>query len=150
MLELAENELTSLPGPTTFVGEMATLHLADGELSVLTALWNLGPSPVREVRSYLAEQGRDLAYNTVQTVLSRLVTKKLVECNRGDMPHMFRAVVSRRRFRKDRVRDMVSKVYDGAAGAMAIQLVRQGRLSADEIDELQAMLGKLARTKKRR
>lgn len=129
---------------------MATLHLADGELSVLKALWTLGPSLVREVRSHLAEQGQDLAYNTVQTVLSRLAAKQLVECNKDETPHVFLALVSRGRFRKDRVRDMVTKVYDGAAGAMAVQLVQQGKLSADEIDELQTMLDKLARTKERR
>ena len=129
---------------------MATLHLADGELSVLKALWNLGPSPVRKVRSHLAEQGQDLAYNTVQTVLSRLVAKGMVDCNKDETPHMFLALVSRGRFRKDRVRDMVSKVYDGAAGAMAVQLVQQGKLSADEIDELQSMLEQLAQGKRRK
>ncbi|MEM7203853.1 MAG: BlaI/MecI/CopY family transcriptional regulator [Planctomycetota bacterium] len=127
---------------------MGTQHLADGELSVLKALWHLGPSPVRDVRDRLRDRGHDLAYNTVQTVLSRLVGKELVSCDKSETPHVFRALVSRERFRRDRVRELVTKVYDGAAGAMALQAVRHGRLSADEIDALQQMLGDLAREQK--
>lgn len=111
---------------------------------MLKALWDLGTAPVRAVREHLGTQGQDLAYNTVQTVLSRLVEKELVTCDKGSTPHQFRALVKRDRFRKDRLREVMTKVYDGAAGAMALQLVEQGKLAPDEIDELQKLLKDLA------
>ncbi len=129
---------------------MPTQHLADGELAVLKALWQLGPSPVRTVQELLAEQGQDLAYTTVQTVLSRLTAKELVDCDKSETPHRFRATVSRERFRKDRVRDVLHKVFDGAAGTFALQLVQQGKLTATEIDALQNVLDELVKGKKRR
>lgn len=120
-----------------------TRHLADGELQVLKALWKVGSGPVRAVQTEVERSGRELAYNTVQTVLSRLVEKELVACDKSSVAHTFRPLVTRDRFRKDRVRELLSKVFDGAFGNLALQLVQQGKLSADEIDGLQAALDDL-------
>ena len=122
------------------MGSGKTRALADGELEVLKALWEVGSGPVRDVRAYLAANGRELAYNTVQTVLGRLVEKDLVARDSSTTPHRFRPRVTRERFRRDRVRDLLGKVFDGASGGLALQLVRQGRLSEDESDELQRAL----------
>ncbi|KAA3614225.1 MAG: hypothetical protein DWQ01_00550 [Planctomycetota bacterium] len=128
---------------------MKTRPLGDGELSVLKALWELGKSPVKDVLEHLNAEGKNLAYNTVQTVLVRLVEKELVACDRSAPVHRFKAVVGRERFRRDRVRELVSKIYDGNAGALACQLVKQGRLKDGEIEQLQSMLNELATKKKR-
>ena len=50
------------------------------ELEILKALWDHGPSGVREVYQILAEaQDEDLAYNTVQTLLRIMEDKGLVK-----------------------------------------------------------------------
>jgi len=125
------------------MGTPETRALADGELEILNALWEIGSGPVRAVRDRLAEQGRELAYNTVQTVLGRLVDKELVARDTSSTPHRFRPRVTRDRFRRDRVKDLLRKVFDGSSGGLALQLVRQGRLSEDEIDALQDALDDL-------
>ena len=120
-----------------------TQHLADGELQVLQALWKLGEAPVRAVQAEVAASGRELAYNTVQTVLSRLVDKEIVACDKSSSAHRFRPLVTRDRFRNDRVQELLHKVFDGAGGGLALQLVKQGKLSEGEIDGLQAALDDL-------
>ena len=129
---------------------MRTQHLGDGELTVLKALWDLGTATVRTVREHLTDSGHALAYNTVQTVLSRLVEKRLVGCDKSSTPHQFSALVARDQFRKDRLSEVMSKIYDGAAGAMAVQLVQEARLQPEEIDELQDLLRSLAAGHKRK
>ena len=49
--------------------------LGDAELEVLKALWDRGPTTVREVMNILHEQGRQVAYTTVLTFLTRLEQK---------------------------------------------------------------------------
>ena len=117
--------------------------LGDGELEILKALWELGPSTVREVLDALLRRRRRLAYNTVQTVLRRLVDKGFVACDDRDHSHVFRARVTREQLGKRRLRDLVHGVYDGAAGAVALQLLKTGRLDSDELDELQRLLDQL-------
>ena len=50
-------------------------ELTERELEVMHAFWQLGESTVAEVRDCLAEQGRDLAYTTVATLV-RILTEK--------------------------------------------------------------------------
>ena len=129
---------------------MRSKRLGDGELSVLKALWKLGETTVKDVREYLRKQGAEPAYNTVQTVLRRLVEKRLVSCDKREAAHRFKALVDGERFRRDRLQDVVSKIYDGNAGAMAFQLVEKGRLKAGEIEQLQELLRDLARKRNKR
>ncbi|MEM7198839.1 MAG: BlaI/MecI/CopY family transcriptional regulator [Planctomycetota bacterium] len=114
--------------------------LGNGELEVLKVLWDLGPCTVRDVREEMRRRRRQLAYNTVQTVLRRLHEKEFVVRDDREASHVFRARVSRDAFGRRRLRELMRGVYDGAAGAVVLQLVRHGRLAPDEIAELQALL----------
>ena len=124
--------------------------LGGGELEVLKALWHLGPSTVREAREHLADRGRELAYNTVQTVLRRLVDKGFVSVDTSEHSHVFRARKTRDQIGKRRVRELLQGVYDGAAGSLAAQLIRNGRVQPDEIDELQGLLDQLVAKNRRK
>lgn len=121
--------------------------LGAGELEVLRILWELGASTVREVLGQLEARRRNLAYNTVQTVLTRLVDKGFAARDDRGASHVFKARVTRDQFGQRRVRELLDGVYRGSAGSLVVQLVRSGRLDADEIEELQRMLDELARGK---
>ena len=111
-----------------------------GELEILKALWKLGPSTVREVLDHLERRRRPLAYNTVQTVLGRLHEKGFVGRDTSPHRHVFRAKVTRDQLGRRRIRDLLQGVYDGAAGTLVAQLVRQGKLEDDELRDLQQLL----------
>ena len=120
-----------------------------GELEILKVLWDLGPSTVREVLDELRARRRRLAYNTVQTVLRRLTEKDFVQKDDRSHSHVFRARVTREKIGRRRIRDLLHGVYDGAAGSMVMQLVRNGRLEPGEIDLLQRMLDDLGKLPKK-
>lgn len=118
-------------------------ELGKGELEVLRALWEQGPGSVRDVLNYLHQRGRTVAYTTVQTVLSRLEQKGVVESDRSELAFVYRARVSRERFSQKRLRSLLDQLYDGAAGQLALQLVRTKKLTSDEVEELRRLIDQL-------
>ncbi len=118
-------------------------ELAASELEVLKVLWDVGPSTVRDVLAHLQDRGRRLAYTTVLTFLSRLEQKGYVTSNKSETAYVYKAKVSRERVSRSRVRSLIHELYDGAAGALVLQLMQDGRLSPEELGELQSLLNKL-------
>lgn len=84
------------------------------ELQILRILWELGPGPVREVHSRLnAAKGTN--YSTTVKMLSVMREKGLVRRDENASPHIYRPAVTRDSAGKRLVKDLVEKVYDGAA-----------------------------------
>ena len=124
--------------------------LGDAELEVLKALWALGQAPVREVMNHLHEGGRRVAYTTVLTVLTRLDQKGFVASDKSGVAYVYRPKVSRARITRSRLRSLIEQLYDGSAGPLVLQLIRQERLSIQEIEALQRLVDGLDRKKKRK
>ena len=117
--------------------------LSDAELEVMAALWERGPATVREVLEVLRGRGRKLAYTTVLTFLQRLEQKGHVRSDRSGMAYVYRAAVTRDRVTRSKLTALLDQLYDGAAGSLVLQLVEQGRLTDDEIAELQKRIDEL-------
>lgn len=118
-------------------------ELGFAEMEVLKALWDAGPSTVREVLNHLHARGRRVAYTTVLTFLSRLEQKGLAVSNKSELAYVYKAAVSRDRVMKSRLRALVNEMYDGAAGPLVLQLIRSERFSPEEINELQKLIDRL-------
>ena len=117
--------------------------VSDAELEVLKVLWAGGPATVRDVAAALRQQRRRLAYNTVLTLLSRLRDKGYVAASRRGPAHVFRPVVTRDQLLGSSLAALAERVCDGLASPLVLALVRDQRLSADEIAELRALLDDL-------
>lgn len=114
--------------------------LGSSELEVLKVLWDEAPCTVREVLNHLHRRGRHVAYTTAQTLLTRLEQKQYVRSDKSGLAHVFRARVSRNRVTKSRLKTLVDQLYDGAAGPLVLQLVRNERLKPEEIEQLQELI----------
>ncbi len=125
-------------------------ELGDAELQVLKVLWEHGPAPVRDVMTHLHEQGRRVAYTTVQTLLTRLEQKRYVTSDKSEFAFVYRAKLTRDRVTRSRLRTLVTQLYDGAAGPLVLQLVRSQQLTSGEIDELHKLIDRLDSDNKRR
>lgn len=117
--------------------------ISAAELEVLKVLWDQGPCTVRQVHGLLEGRGRRLAYTTVLTFLSRLDGKGHVTSDRSSLAYVYRASVTRQRFIRSRLRAVIQQLYDGAAGPMILQLVKNEKLSSEDLAELQAWIEKL-------
>ncbi|MCA9255350.1 MAG: BlaI/MecI/CopY family transcriptional regulator, partial [Phycisphaerales bacterium] len=120
-----------------------SLELSAAELEVLRVLWDVGPSTVRQVLEALHGRGRDWAYTTVLTFLTRMEQKGVVSSNKSGMAYVYRPALTRNRVRRERLRVLVDELYDGAAGPLVLQLIKSQRLNREDIEALQKLINEL-------
>ncbi len=126
--------MTELPTPTP------------RELEILKVLWEGGPASVRDVHRALAASQPDLAYNTVQTLLRIMEDKGLA---RHDLEK--RTFIYTARFtREESTSRFLDRVFDGAASQLVQSLLRTERVSAEELDRMQALIAEARRKNGRR
>jgi len=119
-------------------------ELGTVELEMLKVLWDHGPATVREVMNHLHARGRRSAYTTVQTVLGRLEQKGFVGSDKSDLAYVYRARITRRQISRARLRSLLEQLYDGAAGPLALHLLKHERLTREEINELHKLIDELS------
>ena len=112
------------------------------ELEILRILWDLGPSPVREIHLRLAEL-KGTNYSTTLKMLSVMLTKGLVKRDDQVTPHIYRAAVTRERTSKKILTDLIEKVYDGSAMSLVMQALASSKASQAEIDEARKLLDEM-------
>ena len=117
--------------------------LGSAELEVLRTLWDAGPATVRQVMNRLHERGRHVAYTTVLTFLTRLEAKGYVASDRTGVAYVYRPVLTRERVSRSRLRSLLEQLYDGAAGQLALQLIRSERFTPQEIEEMHQLIDRL-------
>ena len=66
------------------------------ELQILRILWELGPSPVREIHRRL-EADKGTNYSTTVKMLSVMLRKGLLKRDEESQPHIYRPALSARR-----------------------------------------------------
>jgi BlaI family penicillinase repressor len=114
------------------------------ELEILRILWELGPSPVRQIHARLAE-AKGTNYSTTVKMLSVMLTKSLVKRDEDATPHIYRATMTRQRAGKKLLSELIEKVYDGSAMSLVLQALASGKASQGEIDEARRLLDELER-----
>jgi len=119
------------------------LPISDTELVVLKALWAHAPCTVRELAEKLEGPGRDWAYTTVQTLLTRLEQKEYVTAERSGRAHIFTPSVSREEFLGEHLGDIADRVCEGAAVPLMLSLANNHRFTDDEIAQFRELLDTL-------
>ena len=114
--------------------------LSEAETEVLKVLWDLGPSPVRAINRELASRGRRWAYTTVSTLLLRLSTKGCVASDASEVPHVYRATVSRDELVGRRLREAADELCDGDAAPLVLALVQKHRFTDEELARFRLLL----------
>jgi len=110
------------------------------ELALLQALWSQGPSPIRALAEALYPGGGPSHYATVQKLLERLEAKGLVERDRQERAHRFRARLTRAEYLGSRLRDLADRLSGGALAPLVTELVRSTSWTEDELAELRGLL----------
>jgi BlaI family penicillinase repressor len=117
-----------------------SVAFTERELDLMAVLWDLGPSTAAEVRLALADQGVDLAYNTVLTLLRILEGKGYVDHVAEDRAHRFRAAVEREEARASALTRTLHRMFGGSAETLVAQLVQQPGLSKKDLKRLRRVI----------
>ena len=112
------------------------------ELQILRILWELGPSPVREIHARLnADKGT--IYSTTGKMLSVMLEKGLVRRDENTSPLIYRAAFSRETAGKRMLSDLIDKVYDGAAMSLVLQALASTQATKKELNEVRRFLDQM-------
>ncbi|HET7811755.1 MAG TPA: BlaI/MecI/CopY family transcriptional regulator [Steroidobacteraceae bacterium] len=121
---------------------MATPRLGKLELRIMQALWQRGPSSVREVQESFPARKRP-AYTTVQTVMSRLEAKgALRRAKKISNAHIFEATLTRE-MTQGRLVDELLGFFGGRSQPVMAHLIESGKLTLQDIRDAEKMLRSL-------
>jgi predicted transcriptional regulator len=110
------------------------------EMDLLQALWRIGrPATVEEVRRDLADHGHHPAYNTVQTMLTRLAAKGLVRREPVGRAHRYEPTVAEDAAASRALDGILGRFFGGDPEALATHLVEH-RLGRKELERLRRLV----------
>jgi BlaI family penicillinase repressor len=125
---------------------MTHARLTKLELQILDVLWAHGKASIREVQEAFPEPRP--AYTTIQTTVYRLESKKAVRRVRKiGNAHVFEPVVARD-VARHRLLDEILSFFGGRAQPMMAQLAEAGKLTRDDVRELEKTIEKIERQRK--
>jgi predicted transcriptional regulator len=111
------------------------------ELQILEALWAHGKASIREIQEAFPEPRP--AYTTVQTTVYRLEGKKAVRRVRKiSNAHIFEPVVARD-VTRHKLLDEILSFFGGRPQPMMAQLAEAGKLTLDDVRELEKTIRRL-------
>src|SRR5215213_9360507 len=114
--------------------------ISDRELDFLQPLWQFAEAPaIPKVHRSLRENGIELAYTTVQTMLCRLETKGAVARDDSARPHRFSPLVKEPTTVGGAIENLVRRFFGGSFEALATRLVEE-ELSPEQIRRIQKLV----------
>src|SRR5262245_2585681 len=116
------------------------------ELQILEARWGDGKASIREIQEAIREPRP--AYTTIQTPVYRLEGKKAVRRLRKiSTAHIFEPISSRD-VARHRLLDEILSLFGGRAQPMMAQLDEAGKLTLDDVRELEKTIKRLGQEQK--
>jgi len=118
------------------------------ELQILEALWAHGKASIREIQEAFPEPRP--AYTTIQTTVYRLEGKKALQRVRKiSNADIFEPLVARD-VTRHKLLDEILSFFGGKAQPMMAQLAEAGKLTLDDVRELEKTIKKLDQAQKKR
>ena len=111
----------------------------DAELEILTVLWSLGPSTVRDVHETIVRR-KPAQYTTVLKTLQIMAEKGLVERNEKQRAHIYSAARPREWTRQQLAGDLLQRAFGGSAASLMLGALSAHKASPDELAELKRYL----------
>lgn len=113
--------------------------LGERELDIMQALWKLGKATVGEVQGVLRDQGNDIAYTTIQTMLNRLEVKKLVARDDSERTHSYYAILKEPIAAESAIKRLTERFFRGSAEELVSRLVKKD-LTAEQLERIQSLI----------
>lgn len=107
------------------------------ELEIMQVLWETGSATCQTVQRQLK---RELAYTTVQTMLTVLHRKGRVKRTLKDKAYVYKPVVSQKKFTGHAVRDLIDRLFGGSAEGLVLNLLQEKHLTPDRLAKLHQLV----------
>jgi predicted transcriptional regulator len=111
----------------------------DAELEILTVLWSLGPSTVRDVHETIIRR-KPAQYTTVLKTLQIMTEKGLVQRDEKQRAHIYSASRPREWTQQQLAGDLLQRAFGGSAASLMLGALSSQRASREELAELRTFL----------
>jgi predicted transcriptional regulator len=111
----------------------------EGELELLTILWERGQATVRELFEAVNQQ-RPVVYTGVLKLLQIMAEKGLVERDETERAHVYRAAIAKADTERRFVRELSDRFFSGSAAQLALRALEMESASEEELDEIRKLL----------
>lgn len=108
------------------------------ELQILNVLWEDGPLSVRDVHETLLEE-RETGYSTTLKMMQVMLEKGLLVRDESVRPQLYQAAQPREETQLQMLDGLAQRVFQGSAMRLVMRMVSSGRLSVDELEEIQRL-----------
>ena len=121
-------------------------ELTEGEWAIIQSVWKKEPCAAADVQESLGKR-KSWGYSTVKTMMDRMVDKGLLATERIRNLILYRSAITRAEAQNGEAMRTIKRAFDGAMTPMMQFLLDNKKLSADQLDELEALI-KRARKRK--
>lgn len=132
---------------------MAKKHkpsLSVAQQEIMEIIWEHDEITVTEVQQELADQGKELARNTVQTLIVRMKEKGWLVHRSVGRTFFYRAAQARKESFGNDVKQLLDTAFQGSAEKMVNSLLENYTLKKGEADRIRAMLDQADKNRKKR
>jgi BlaI family transcriptional regulator, penicillinase repressor len=113
--------------------------LSKAQREIMNIVWDAGEAGVADVWRIISQR-RDVARNTVLTLITRLVDKGWLRPRRVGNAFRYTAARPRETLRTQELRHMVDTVFDGSAEGLVMALLQDRELSPEESQRIREMI----------
>jgi predicted transcriptional regulator len=118
---------------------MAEIQLGRMQLRMMQVIWKAGRCTAREITAAMNAE-EPTAHSTVQTLLRTLEDKGAVAHEVEGRTFIFYPLVREDQVRQDATADLVERVFGGSAGSLVSYLLKSGKVSRKELDEIRRLI----------
>jgi BlaI family penicillinase repressor len=109
------------------------------QLRIMQVLWKAGRCTARDITEAM-NASEPTAHSTVQTLLRTLEDKRAVAHEISGRTFIFYPLVKEGDVQQDATEDLVDRVFGGRAGSLVSYLLKNGRVSRKELDEIRKLV----------
>ena len=118
---------------------MGETQLGRMQFRIMQVLWDRGRASAREITDAL-NASEPVAHSTVQTLLRQLEAKGAVTHRAEDRTFVFTPLLKEDKVKRTATRELLDRVFGGNVGSLVAHLLKQERLTRDELDELHRLI----------
>ena len=111
----------------------------EAELEILRALWERGPSTVRQVHEAIAA-ARETGYTTTLKLMQIMADKGLVTRDESSRTHIYTPRASQESTQRQLVTDLVARAFGGSAAELVLRALSSHTASDEELTEIRKLI----------
>jgi len=120
----------------------------EAELDILSVLWRLGPSTVRQAHEELSAV-KPWQYSTTLKLMQIMAGKGLLVRDDSERSHVYRTAVAREETQQQLVGRLLDRAFGGSVRSLLVGALDSRRASKKELSELMQMIEDRAKGRKR-